>query len=204
MGGIGSGRSLHLGAADKVEQWRSIDMADLKRMGLLKPIVGGRIRAITWKRDDGGLDRLGIIPSARGIQFVKRDDEGKLAGLFVAYTHTPTMFGGFRKWFACPGCRRPARILYGVNSLRCRRCRGLKYASQSEASHWRAQRKALSIRRRIGASGAALDGPFPSKPPKMRWATYKRLRAVDAALNDQWLLGAAGDLGRLHSRVKRR
>ena len=29
----------------------------------------------------------------------------------------------------------------------------------------------------------------------MRWATYKRLRAVDAALQEQWLLGAAGDLG---------
>ena len=131
-------------------------------------------------------------------------DQGKLAGLFVAYTYTPTMFGGYRKWLACPGCRRPARILYGVNSLRCRRCRALKYASQSEASHWRAQRKALSIRRRLGGSGDALDGPFPPKPPKMRWATYKRLRAVDATLQEQWLLGAAGDLGRFHSRVKRR
>ena len=58
-------------------------------MGLLKPIVGDRIRAITWKNDHGGLDKLGIIPSARGIQFVKRDDQGKLAGLFVAYTYTP-------------------------------------------------------------------------------------------------------------------
>ena len=204
MGGIGSGRSLHVGAASKCEHWRSIDLADLKRMGLLKPIVDGRIRAITWKGDDGGLDRLGIIPTPGGIRFVKRDDEGKLAGVFVAYTHTPTRFGGYRKWFTCPGCRRPARILYGINTLRCRRCRGLKHASQSEASHWRAKRKALSIRRRVAASGDALDGPFPPKPPKMRWATYKRLRAVDAALQDRWLLGAAGDLGRLHSRVKRR
>jgi len=169
-------------------------------MGLLKPIVRDRIKAITWKRADGGLDKLGIIPSARGIQFVKRDDQGKLAGLFVAYTCTPTMFGGCRKWFACPGCRRPARILYGVNSLRCRRCRGLKYASQSEAWHWRAQRNALSIRHRLGTSGDALDGPFPPKPPKMRWATYERLRAVDAGLQEQWLLGAAGGLRRFHSR----
>jgi len=51
-----------------VQNWRSIDLADLKRMGLLKPIVGGRIRALTWKREDGGLDELGFIPSARGIQ----------------------------------------------------------------------------------------------------------------------------------------
>src|SRR5215471_36612 len=204
VAGIGSGRSHHVGAAGKVEDWRAIDLADLKRMGLLKPIVGGRIKAIVWKNDQGGLDKLGIIPSARGIQFVKRDDEGKLAGLFVGYTHTSTMFGGFRKWFACPGCRRPTRILYGVNTLRCRRCRQLKYASQSEASNWRAQRKALSIRRRVGAGGDALGRPFPPKPPKMRWATYRRLRAVDAALQDQWLFGAAGDLRRLHSRVKRR
>jgi len=58
VGGIGSGRSLHLGAADKVEHWRSIDLADLKHMGLLKPIVGARIRVITWERDDGGLDKF--------------------------------------------------------------------------------------------------------------------------------------------------
>jgi hypothetical protein len=67
MGGMGSGRSPHLGAASKCEHWRSIDLADLKRMGLLKPIVGDRIRAITWKNDHGGFDKLGIIPSARGM-----------------------------------------------------------------------------------------------------------------------------------------
>ena len=201
VGGIGSGRSPHLGAASKCEHWRSIDLADLRRMGLLKPVVGDRIRAITWKNDHG-FDKLGVIATPGGIRFIKRNDNGKLVGVFVVYTHTSTMFNGYRKWFACPGCRRPTRILYGVNSLQCRRCRGLRYASQSEASHWRAQRKALSIRRRLNASSNTVDGPFPRKPPKMRWTTYKRLRAVDPALQEQWLLGAAGDLGRLRSRVK--
>ena len=70
----------------------------------------------------------------------------------------------------------------------------------TEASHWRAQRKASGIRRRVGASGDALDGPFPPKPPMMRWATYERLLAVDAALREQWVLGAAGGLRRFHSR----
>ena len=74
---------------------------------------------------------------------------------------------------------------------------------QSEASHWRAQRRVLSIRRRIGASGDALGRPFPPKPPKMRWATYKRLQAVDAALQEQWLRGTAGVFGRFRE-VKRR
>jgi hypothetical protein len=89
------------------------------------------------------LTSLGIIPTPGGIRFVKHDDQGKLVGVFVAYTHTPTMFGGFRKWFASLGCRMPNRILYGVNSLRCRRCRGLKYASQSEASLHQLERSAL-------------------------------------------------------------
>src|SRR5262245_46265938 len=53
----------------------------------------------------------------------------------------------------------------------------------------------FSIRRRVCASSDALDVPFPPKPPKMRWATYEHLRAVDAALQEQWLLGAAGGLG---------
>ena len=75
---------------------------------------------------------------------------------------------------------------------------------QSEASHWRAQRKALGIRRQIGTRGAGLDGPFPPKPPKMRWVTYNRLQAVDAALQEQWPLGAAGVFGRFQGRVKRR
>jgi hypothetical protein len=146
---------------------------------------------------------MGVIPGTRGIRFVKHDDKGKLMSLFVAYTYTPTMFRGYRRWFACPGCRRPTRILYGINRLLCRRCRRLKYASQSEASHWRAQRKARNIRRRLCASGIGLDGPFPAKPSKMRWATYKRLRSIDADLQEQWFLGITVDLRRLRRRVKR-
>jgi len=36
----------------------------------------------------------------------------------------------------------------------------------------------------------------------LRWATYKRLRALGAALQERWLLGMAADLGRV--RVKQR
>src|SRR6516165_4543476 len=61
-------RTYHIGAASKCEHWRSIDLADLKRMGLLKPIEGGRIRAITWKHADGGVDTLGVIPNPGGIR----------------------------------------------------------------------------------------------------------------------------------------
>src|SRR5262252_1775318 len=68
-----------------------------------------------------------------------------------------------------------------VLAVQPRRCRELKYASQSEASHWRAQRKAVSIRHRLGANGDTLDGPFPPKPPKMRWAL--EVTRIDAMFN---------------------
>ena len=203
MGGLGSGRTNQVGAAGKCEHWRSIDLAELKRMGLLKPIVGGNVRAIVW--DIGGrLDKLGVIPGAKGVRFVKRDDQGQLSSLFVPYVVTSTMFGGHRNWFECPGCRRPCRVLYGTNRLRCRRCRRLRYASQSEAPPWRAQRRAQNIRRRLGERGNSLDAPFPPKPRRMRWKTYERLRAEEEALQQRWLAGAVAILDQLDSRLKRR
>jgi hypothetical protein len=95
------------------------------------------------------------------------------------------------------------RVLYGTNSLRCRLCRRLKYASQSESSPWRAQRRTRNIRRRLGADGNALDAPFPPKPRNMRWSTYERLRSVDAVLQQKWLFGVTVALGRFDRRLKR-
>src|SRR5262252_7909187 len=43
------------------------------------------------------------------------------------------------------------------------------------------------------ASACQKSALRPPKPPKMRWATYIRLRAVDAALQEQWLIGAADE-----------
>jgi hypothetical protein len=76
VGGIGSERSPHLGAASKCEHWRSIDLADLKRMGLLKPIVGDRIRAITWKNDHGGVDKP-FTETEKGPQNLVRTSQGE-------------------------------------------------------------------------------------------------------------------------------
>ena len=58
MGGLGSGRTYHVGAAGKVEHWRSIDLADLKRMGLLKPIAGATF-APSCGMSTGGSTSLG-------------------------------------------------------------------------------------------------------------------------------------------------
>jgi hypothetical protein len=43
-----------------------------------------------------------------------------------AFTSTDTAFGGRRRWFACPGCAKACRVLYGSGRFLCRRHRALR------------------------------------------------------------------------------
>jgi hypothetical protein len=69
-------------------------------------------------------------------------------------------------------------VLYGGRRFFCRRCVGVPYASQNEAVHDRLLRRVQDMRERLGGSTyASLALPFPPKPKRMRWTTYRRLRA---------------------------
>jgi hypothetical protein len=166
-------------ATSLVEHHRSTDLAWLQRWGMLAPdslAKTKRVPAITWSTPQGQ-DKLGVIAKSDGVLLVKRDDGGQLSQLFVPFTYTPTKFGGCRKWFRCPGCGRGARVLYGWTSLRCRKCRGLKYRSQYEMPAFRLLARARKIRIGLGGSGA-LDVPLPPKPRYMRWKRYRRLERL--------------------------
>ena len=82
-------------ATSKVEEWRSVDLADLRRWRMLDPArmaATGKIPAVTWNTD--GHDKLGVIAQPRGVLFVRQDDGGQIGKLFVPYVFTPTKFGG--------------------------------------------------------------------------------------------------------------
>jgi hypothetical protein len=140
-----------------------------------KVAMSGKIPAITWNTPNG-VDKLGVLAKSDGLLFVRRDDQGQLGQLFVPFVYTPTKFGGQRTWFRCPDCSQGCRVLYGVNSLRCRKCRGLRYQSQYQSAAFRLLDRAHKIRRRLGKPSASGD-PLP-KPHRMRWRTYRRLECL--------------------------
>jgi hypothetical protein len=109
----------------------------------------------------------------------------------VRLVATRPPFGGQRWWLVCPAEGRRVRKLFlplGRRRFRSRYAYRLAYASQREAVHDRATRRARKLRRRLGGNPA--DDGDPEKPPWMRWATYARLVdkliAADRAA-DEWM-----------------
>jgi hypothetical protein len=87
-------------------------------------------------------------------------------------------------------------VLYGGQRFFCRRCVGVPYASQNEAVHDRLLRRVQDMRERLGGSRyASLAMPFPPKPKRMRWATYRRLRAKAGRLERAMSAAAAERFG---------
>jgi hypothetical protein len=187
MGGFGSGRYSRSGGAPKCEHYPCIDLANLRRSRMLKP---GAVGSITFRGGENP-DRLLVFANAgrAGLLFIKRRPVGELGKLFVPFTFTPAAFNGWRAWFCCPGCKRRCRCLYGANTLRCRKCLGLVYASQSGRSDWRALRRTDTIRRRLGGTAYGIAAQFPDKPKRMRWRTYSALKRKDVALRSHFIAG---------------
>ncbi len=103
------------------------------------------------------------------------------------WTRLPS--GGKRPWFLCPSCGRRCGVLYSSGSrIICRRCGGLSYESQNEPRPFRALRKALKIRGRLGGSANMTD-PFPSRPRYKHRRTYQHLKRQYEAAVEQFCVG---------------
>lgn len=187
MGGRGSGRQAGLGClTDKCEDYRSIDLAWLRREGSWKLGSTGRL---TWSRGGVVTASIGYRVEMQGLRLIYKTRrpgaEWREIDDLILITTTETNFNGKRQWFLCPTCNRPCRVLFGGSHFRCRRCHGLKYESQYEDKMIRASSQRHKIRQRLGHVGS-LEDPFPPKPKGMHWRTYDRLRAKDEALGAAW------------------
>lgn len=191
MGGIGSGRT-SWGGPPKCEEYRQIDLAWLRRHGMLQQ---GRISTIQWSRGGRSTGNMGIVASPGAIQLVYRirgpDEEWRIINECIPLVETETAFGGRRQWFQCLTCGRRCRVLYCRRLFRCRMCHGLSYASQFETPHFRVLSRAQKIRQRLGGSSDVSE-PFPLKPKGMHWRTYERLRELHDDLQERWAAGLVG------------
>jgi hypothetical protein len=77
------------------------------------------------------------------------------------------------------------RVNYGS------RCYGLAYESQREAVRERGFMRARKILIRLGAKPDLFE-PFPAKPARMHWRTYKRLDHAYQKARDRCIQGILG------------
>lgn len=186
MGGFGSGCWRDRGAR-RCEHLHRVDLAYMNRKGLLRRHSSG---SLSWSRGGEPTGRINytVLPYALRLSYRYQgygDTDWTSVEEDVAFSWTPTAFGGERRWLLCPGCGRRCRLLYGGARFRCRRCQRLVYESQYEAPWERSLTQAQAVRQKLGGSGS-MDDPFPAKPKGMHWKTYRRLEAEDELAEARW------------------
>jgi hypothetical protein len=105
-----------------------------------------------------------------------------ISGTYIQTATTPCHLGGHRFWFLCPSCGVRCAILY---PNRCRKCVNGRYATELMTPLDRKITKAIKLRRRLGQLSGGTIAAFPSKPKRMRWHIYLRLRATSVALEKE-------------------
>lgn len=159
----------------------------------LMDVPGSRI-SWRWNRNGESYRNVDIVFHRDHAVLTDVTDRTRPRTLSISLLQTPCNYGGTRQWFGCPSCSQRCAKLYFVDgNFRCRKCHGLGYRSQLEASSDRPRLIAQRIRRSLGAS-SNLALPFPPKPPKMHWQTYfaicekgKRYEARAKARLRAWL-----------------
>jgi hypothetical protein len=189
---------------DICEHYNHLDLAWLRRQKLLTPGTSSSINWSTGGRPSGSI-RIQVGMNAVRLVYRTRTpgEEWEDMSEVVRFRETGTRFGGRRRWFACPGCGRACRVLFGGGRFLCRRCHGLQYKSQRESGWSRAISRAQKIRTRLHGSASLLE-PFPARPKHMQHRTYRRLRALDARLLGVSSVGLAGFAHRLRARIQTR
>jgi hypothetical protein len=183
------------------ENYLSLDLAWLRRRKMLTP---GRRSSVVWSVGGNRVGEITIVPVEDALLLVYRARSQGQAWQdhkqMVPFTTTATAFGGNRRWFACPQCTRPCRVLFGNGRFLCRRCWGIGYRSQRESRWSRTISRMHKLRARLGGSASLLE-PFPLRPRYMRDRTYQTLRARYMSLSRQNTADLQGFVSRLKRRI---
>lgn len=132
----------------KAEHCMSLDVRKLARKKLLESGAG----SWRWWNTSTG-ETLGTIGfyGKPGALVLNYSVNGRPINEGVTITRTDCTYGGSRPWFRCPRCFGRVGVLYlRGERFRCRKCHGLRYASQSEDACGRAWRKQSKLEARLG------------------------------------------------------
>ena len=178
MGGYGSGRT---GYRQKAEDCRSLDANRFHREGCLRP---GRQGNWVWSRDGEEVGRIGYKAEDGHLvlDYRVRRNGGDWEPIVetIGITQADCNYGNARPYFMCPGVvnglhcwRRVGKLFSGGCYFLCRHCYSITYTSQSEASYYRALRRASKTRMALGGEPGAANWIAP-KPTGMWQRTYAR------------------------------
>jgi hypothetical protein len=170
---------------DICENFNAIDVRELQRKTQMRPGLCFIKEFKEWFRNGAPAGEVSIFIHPDAVILVHRarfpgSTESRIIELKVPIIWTKCHLGGRRPWFKCQTiingevCGRRVAKLYAP-CFECRRCLGLGYESQREIPLRRAERRAQKIKMRLGGSNDPLE-PFPQKPRRMHWRTYRRLR----------------------------
>ena|ERR1017187_9164023 len=182
------------GGKSTTNDFTRLDIYYLSRNGNLR---AGSYSTVRWSRNGRESASISVRSNIDSIVLSYRrkfsgSDEWKSEEYPVYLDWTRCNYGGRRPWFLCParGCGRRVAVLYGGGIFACRQCHQLVYESQREQPHYRALRRAQSIRVKLGGS-PNMSEPFPAKPKGMHWRTYEQLilaaEGADALSIPPWL-----------------
>ena len=204
VGGMGSGRSWKWGGKQVVENCVVLDARDLQRRGILAPgICNCGCTFIAGERRV--LDVSYWYDAAEEMAF---DLSYEVDGFPIKETLTlravRSPISGSRMFFLCPRTGDFVERLYlppGERQFASRRAHNLAYESQNDDRLGRVTRKALQIRRRLGATGY-LDEPFPARPRYMHRRTYEALRTRAQAMERKALQHSGALIEALQQRTQ--
>ena len=188
---------------DVTAAYRSLDVRDLHRRGVLKP---GLDYGWQWTRNGRVVAGVGITTEQDRLilsyRHTPNDGEPVAHRYPVSLARTPCTYGGSRPWFLCPDCGRRVALLYLGRHGRfaCRHCLRLNYKCQRESDHDRLIRRAEAIRRRLGWP-PGIANKQTGKPSRMFWRTYWRLVSEHDRYASAALAAALAQLKQMQRRV---
>lgn len=189
MGGYGSGRR---GYKQKAEDYRSLDIYKMKRLGCLVDGMRGNWK---WSRDNEEVASIGYHCTGGSVLLVYRvrhyEGEWEPIKQTVPLTHVDCHYGGQRIYACCPGVvngrhcgRRVGKLYAGGRYFLCRNCYNITYTSQSELRYNRLLRRANKLR--MGLGGEPGTAYWIASKPKGMWErTYEQMCAEIEWCEDQ-------------------